>query len=117
IVDHGMIMGAGKKNSVLVPPDAEIVDLRGKFIMPGLIDTYVQPRSYRDVQEMLAWGVTSVNCVFASIAEAKMYDAKSLSDTNFFPRIFTTAPIFTPEHGVFGEKTVDDNGINRFPKT
>ena len=64
VVEHGMITGVGNKNSVIIPPGAEIIDLKGKFIMPGLVDTYAQCRSERDLQEMFAWGVTSVNCVF-----------------------------------------------------
>ena len=117
IVEHGMITGVGNKNSVIIPSDAEIVDLKGKFIMPGLVDTYAQCRSERDLQEMFAWGVTSVNCVFTSVTEAKTYEAKAASDTNLFPRIFPTAPVFTAEHGWWSENTGSDNSINRFPKT
>ncbi|HMD13032.1 MAG TPA: amidohydrolase family protein, partial [Bacteroidota bacterium] len=117
IVEHGMITGVGNKNSVIIPPDAVTIDLRGKFIMPGLVDTYTRFRSQRDLEEMFAWGVTSVNCVFASITEAKIYEAKATSDTNMLPRIFPTAPVFTAEHAWWSEKNGGDNSINRFPKT
>ena len=117
VVEHGMITGVGNVNSVIIPPGAEIVDLKGKFVMPGLVDTYAQCRSERDLQEMFAWGVTSANCVFASVTEAKTYEAKAAPDTNMLPRIFPTAPVFTTEHGWWSETNGADNGINRFPKT
>ena len=41
IVDGATIVAVGEAASVEIPPDATVVDLAGRFIMPGLIDTHV----------------------------------------------------------------------------
>ncbi|HZI19834.1 MAG TPA: amidohydrolase family protein [Pyrinomonadaceae bacterium] len=40
VVRGGKIVAVGPRASVSVPRDADVVDVRGKFIMPGLVDTH-----------------------------------------------------------------------------
>ncbi|HWS55148.1 MAG TPA: amidohydrolase family protein, partial [Pyrinomonadaceae bacterium] len=40
VVHKGRIVAAGARASVSVPRDAQVVDARGKTIMPGLVDTH-----------------------------------------------------------------------------
>ncbi len=40
VVQHGKIIGVGSAQNVSVPSDAVIVDVSGKVIMPGLVDTH-----------------------------------------------------------------------------
>jgi imidazolonepropionase-like amidohydrolase len=40
VVHRGKIVAAGARAAVRVPPGAQVVDARGKTIMPGLIDTH-----------------------------------------------------------------------------
>lgn len=40
VVQNGRIVAVGPRDTVTVPPDAEVVDCRGKVIMPGLICTH-----------------------------------------------------------------------------
>ena len=42
-----------------LPPDTQVVDARGKFIIPGLIDSHVHYREYMG-ELFLAYGVTTV---------------------------------------------------------
>src|SRR5262245_27011078 len=41
VVDGGRIVGAGPRNEVRVPNNAQIIDARGKWVIPGLIDAHV----------------------------------------------------------------------------
>lgn len=49
-----------------VPADAEVIDLQGKYIMPGLIDAHVHIRSFGDAKRALLSGVTTVRSMGAS---------------------------------------------------
>jgi imidazolonepropionase-like amidohydrolase len=40
VVHRGKIVAVGPRARVSIPRDAEVVDVRGKFIMPGLVDTH-----------------------------------------------------------------------------
>jgi imidazolonepropionase-like amidohydrolase len=40
VVQGGKILAVGAENEVSVPPGAHVVDLRGKVLMPGLVDTH-----------------------------------------------------------------------------
>jgi imidazolonepropionase-like amidohydrolase len=40
VVHRGKIVAAGPRASVSVPRDAQVIDVRGKTIMPGLVDTH-----------------------------------------------------------------------------
>lgn len=41
LVTDGRIVQVGKSSSVRVPPAAEVVDARGKWILPGLVDAHI----------------------------------------------------------------------------
>ncbi len=41
IIQGGKIRAVGPANSVTIPPDAERIDVAGKVIMPGLVDTHI----------------------------------------------------------------------------
>src|SRR5689334_14763755 len=41
VVDGGRISAIGARNDVKVPNNAQVIDARGKWIIPGLIDAHV----------------------------------------------------------------------------
>src|SRR5262249_54832733 len=41
VVENGRIRDVGPRNEVRVPKDAQVIDARGKWIIPGLIDAHV----------------------------------------------------------------------------
>ena len=40
VIDAGKIVAVGARNKVRVPADAEVIDVTGKVIIPGLVDTH-----------------------------------------------------------------------------
>ncbi len=94
VVEGGRITGVGRKNKVIIPQDAEVIDVSGKFIIPGLIDANVRETTPADWPRYLAWGVTSVNCLYQDTDTALEREAWSQSDTLRAPRIYATTPVF-----------------------
>ncbi len=117
VVDGGRITGVGRRNKVIIPQGAETIDMTGKYIIPGLIDVHVHEESMGDWPLFLAWGVTSVNCMYENSDTAMEREAWSRSDTLAAPRIYSTATIFTARGGWWeGDGFPDDPAVNRFPE-
>ena len=110
------IEAAGRKGEVPVPEGARVIDGRGTFVIPGLIDCHIHYDSPRDLVQLIAWGVTSANCMFESTDQALEMERMTSGDSVHAPRIYGTAPIFTAVHGWWwGEGFPIDSSINRFP--
>jgi hypothetical protein len=119
IILHGTtITHVGTKDDVIIPQSAKVIDVSGKYIIPGLIDCHIHYEQPRDLVQLLAWGVTSVNCMFESTDFALEMEKKTADDSIHSPQIYATAPIFTCEGGWwYGEGFPIDSTVNRFPQT
>ncbi len=71
LVDAGRIEAVGAK--VTVPAGAEIVDGRGKTLLPGLIDAHVHTWSRDQLLQATAFGVTGVIDMFTYPETAKAF--------------------------------------------
>lgn len=60
IVRQGLIENMGPTAQVAIPDGAEVLDLRGKYLMPGLVDMHVHLADERDLLHFLSAGVTTV---------------------------------------------------------
>lgn len=117
VVQNGMISGVGKRKEVIIPDGAKVINCKGKFIIPGLIDAHVHYESERGLKQMLAWGVVAANCMFESTEEARRIVELTRPDTSHLARIYPTAPIFTAKGGWWDEGFPSDTSLNRFPST
>jgi imidazolonepropionase-like amidohydrolase len=81
IVTGNRITAVGADGSVTVPPNAELIDVAGKTLMPGLWDMHVH-LSDDDGLQHLAAGVTSVrdlaNDIDETLLRRKRFDAGTL---------------------------------------
>ena len=59
-----------RRRSAALPAGTRVVDVTGKWIVPGLIDAHVHAESDEDLKTMLAWGVTSVRLMAEDVAAA-----------------------------------------------
>lgn len=60
LVDDGRIVEIGDAAKVAVPPDAEVVDGAGLYLIPGLADMHVHLTSPEELPVYLSYGVTTV---------------------------------------------------------
>jgi imidazolonepropionase-like amidohydrolase len=90
LVQHGHIEAVARVNEVAVPRGAQVVNLIGKTIIPGLIDAHAHVERWA-AERYLAWGVTTVRDLGAastdsSIALKNAFDLGSVRG----PRMFTS---------------------------
>jgi len=95
VIKDGKIAAVGAK--VAIPADAEIIDGRGKTLLPGLIDSHVHTWGSEPLKQAAMFGVTSVIDMFTSIEMAKGYRkelAGGARDIAFFmsPQVLLTVP-------------------------
>ena len=64
------VVAVGPAASLEVPAGADIIDGRGRYLMPGLIDAHVHLRSEGELLSYLRWGVTSIVNLSGSTADA-----------------------------------------------
>ena len=107
------------KGMVEIPENAGVYDVSGKVIIPGLIDAHIHYDGVRrDLLQMLAWGVTSANCMVEATSRALMLEKETAPDSVASPQLYATAPIFSTKNGWWwGKDFPDDPALNRFPST
>lgn len=124
LIENNRITKVGPAGKVAAPPDAKVIDLKGKTIIPGLVDIHAHLGARHDVvtdQEWsyaanLAFGVTTTrdpsidsNQVFA---QGEMVEAGELIGPRIYatgyPMIELFAPITSQEDA--------DNVVRRFKK-
>jgi hypothetical protein len=60
VVRDGLIAELGPKASTTIPPGATVIDGKGSYLMPGLVDMHVHPATPDELLSFLAFGVTTV---------------------------------------------------------
>jgi len=60
IIQNGKITDVGSRFLIQPPPDAQIIDCTGKFIIPGLIDGFTGMNSQGQANAQLYMGVTTI---------------------------------------------------------
>lgn len=99
VVRGNRILAVGPRSSVAIPADARSVDVRGKTIIPGLIDAHAHgpqadndliPQQNWNVMAHLAFGVTTIHDPFNDSSE--IFPASELQRAGMIlaPRIFSS---------------------------
>src|SRR5437868_3994427 len=60
IIQNGKIKTVGSKLTTKIHPNAEVIDVTGKFIIPGLIDGFTTINNQGQANAYLYMGVTTV---------------------------------------------------------
>ena len=117
VVEDGRIRSVGPSGPAALaalPAGAEVRDVSGKWIVPGLIDAHVHAESDDDLKRMLRWGVTSVRLMAEDVRNASaLAEASSKSDA--IPDVFPAAPIFTAPGGWWDQGEPPDASLDRTP--
>ncbi|MEK7239583.1 MAG: amidohydrolase family protein [Gemmatimonadota bacterium] len=111
VVRDNRIVAVGARGSVEVPADARVIDVSGKVIMPGMVDTHYHPQwltpQVHNTQtwqylSTLAYGSTTTRDPQTSTTDFMTYGDRVAMGDMVGPRIYTTGP------GVFAAEPVRD---------
>jgi imidazolonepropionase-like amidohydrolase len=119
IVADGRIVAVGRATPAALealPSGVPVVDVRGTWILPGLIDAHVHMETEEDLRTMLARGVTSVR-LMAEDTESAVRLARESDARDDIPQVFPAAPIFTTKGGWWDQGQPPDAHLDRFPAT
>ena len=86
------IVEVGPTANVPVPREARIVDGRGKYLIPGLVDFHVHVRDARELDEYVRHGVTTVVSFRATETTLRLRE-RVRAGTIAGPRILTAGPL------------------------
>jgi len=89
IVRDGRIAAIGAVGSTAVPPDAQVVDAAGAFVMPGLVDAHVHLLR-KDVDAYLRAGITTVRNMWGTPGVAAL--RAEVAAGAALPTIFSAGP-------------------------
>lgn len=102
IVSNGIILAIGK--NVKVPKDAQVIDGKGKYLIPGLMDMHTHllsdgdeyPKSIAEdeLKVMIANGVTTIRLMIGT-KEQLILRAKSANGEIIAPTIYAASPHLT----------------------
>ncbi len=83
------------RGEIPAPPDAQVVDVAGKTVLPGLIDTHVHSTlmDRESLPLFLAAGVTSARDVGAKLENAQALKADTAGGAQIGPRLFIYGPL------------------------
>lgn len=110
IIEENKIVAVGSTGQVSVPDDAILIDLAGKVLMPGIIDTHAHLNAFRyglspqkewPYYANLAYGITATHDPSAN-SEMALSQSEMVKAGNMVgPRIFTTGTILYGAEGDF----------------
>jgi Tol biopolymer transport system component len=108
VVRNNRIESVGRQGSVTVPAGAHVVDVAGKTIIPGLVDTHAHMWPEWGVHKKqpwiylanLAYGVTTTRDPQTATTDVLTYDDMVTAGEILGPRVYSTGP------GVFWQDNV-----------
>ena len=109
VIRDNRIEAVGARGSVDVPGDARVVDVSGRTVIPGLVDTHAHLRPAFDVHRADAWpyfanlayGVTTTRDPQTGSTDVLSYEDRVRAGEIIGPRIYSTGP------GIFFQFNVD----------
>ena len=107
VIQDGRITAAGSRNDVQTPAGATVIDGKGKYLLPGLIDMHVHIRS-AELKDYLPAGVTAVRNMWGYDELPATIQAIE-SGTKTGPRIFSLTAGFDGSPAVWPQTQISDN--------
>jgi Tol biopolymer transport system component len=113
VVTDNKIVAVGVPDSVEIPEGAEIVDVSGKTLVPGLVDTHyhsmwlvpeIHPQEVWQYLTTLSYGVTTTRDPQTAFTDVLSYTDRVLTGGMIGPRVYSTGP------GVFLGENIRDAG-------
>ncbi len=105
VVREGRIVALGPEASITIPLDAERIDARGRYLMPGLADFHVHVTSDEQLLSYLAHGVTSVFDLDGSPERLRLRE-RIAQGKQPGPTLYVSTPLTDGDPPVFGSAVV-----------
>ena len=113
VVTDNRIVAVGPADSVAIPEDATVIDVDGKTLLPGFIDTHyhaqwlvpeIHPEEVWQYLATLSYGVTTTRDPQTATTDILSYTDRVRTGQIVGPRIYSTGP------GVFLSENIRDAG-------
>lgn len=113
VIRDNRIAAVGQRGQVAVPNDARVIDVTGKTIIPGFVDTHAHLRPSYELHRgqvwsyaaNLAYGVTTSRDPQTFTTDVFSYEDQATAGHILSPRLYSTGP------GVFGAGNANGNNI------
>jgi Tol biopolymer transport system component/imidazolonepropionase-like amidohydrolase len=110
VVRNNRIEAVGRRGSVTVPENARVIDVSGRTIVPGFVDTHAHLRAAADVHRgevwsyaaNLAYGVITTRDPQTATTDVLTYEDLARAGRILAPRMYSTGP------GVFSGENFQD---------
>ncbi len=105
-ITNNRIVGVGASGSVTAPAGARVIDVTGKTIIPGFVDTHAHLRVANNIHRApvwsyaanLAYGVTTARDPQTGSTDVLSYEDQEKAGNVLAPRIYSTGPgVFSGE--------------------
>jgi len=112
LITGGRIAAMDRGDAMTIPAGAQIIDGRGKFVIPGLMDMHhhllsgsfpPRPNLQPNLGRMLAVGVTTVFDPSIGRQDFARLKAAAAPDSSAYARFFSTGPMFTVKGDTFAD--------------
>jgi imidazolonepropionase-like amidohydrolase len=112
LITGGRIAAMGRADTITIPSGAQIIDGRGKFVIPGLMDMHnhllsgsfpPRPNLQPNLGRLLAVGVTTVFDPSIGRQEFVRLKAAAAPDSSAYARFFGTGPMLTVKGDAFAD--------------
>jgi len=105
VVRNNRIEAVGRRGSVNIPSGADVIDVSGRTIVPGFVDTHAHIRSGFGLHKTQSWmflanvayGVTTTRDPQTATTDVLTYADRVRTGDMIGPRIYSTGP------GIFGD--------------
>lgn len=107
VIRNNRIVGVGARGQVQVPSGAEVIDVGGKTIVPGFVDTHAHLRAAANIHRQqvwsyaanLAYGVTTTRDPQTATTDVLTYEDLARAGRILGPRMYSTGPgVFSSEN-------------------
>ena len=104
VIRDGRIASAGSRDATAVPAGAEVIDVTGKTLIPGLVNLHVHYRGgsediERQFRTQLYYGVTTGRSIGSDSPEAVAFLLEANAGRPGFPRAYTAGLGFSHPNG------------------
>jgi imidazolonepropionase-like amidohydrolase len=99
VIQQGVISAVDRASGILIPGGATVIDGTGKLVIPGLADMHNHLATAGDLQQLLAFGITTVFSPGMTLDAFRAVKAATRDEGSAYPRFFSAGAVFTAEGG------------------